>query len=110
MARRAKEAERGRSADRPVVARWRRRRDVAAVLAILVPGLGHVYAGRPRAGLAWLLAIALGDWILLLPGVVLHALSVWSADRTARIAGEVADAAVDPDGGAERPRRLAASA
>ena len=73
--------------DRPVVARWRTRRDVAAVLAILVPGLGHVYAGRPRAGLVWFLAIALGDWLLLLPGVVLHALSIWSADRTARLAG-----------------------
>ena len=85
-ARRAKKADRERSPERPVVAPWRRRRNVAALLAILVPGLGHVYAGRPRAGLYWFLAIALGDWILLIPGVVLHALSVWSADRTARLA------------------------
>jgi hypothetical protein len=107
---REKDGRGDRSKDRPVVSRWRTRRDVAAVLAILVPGLGHVYAGRPRAGLAWFFAVALGDWILLLPGVVLHAVSVWSADRTARIAAEGAGPAAAPDGGAERPRPLAAGA
>ncbi len=63
--------------------RRRRSPDVAVVLAILVPGLGHLYAGRLRAGGLWLVAILLGYWAVLLPGVVLHILSVGSAQRAA---------------------------
>lgn len=63
--------------------RRRRSPDVAAVLAILVPGLGHLYAGRLRAGVLWLVAILLGYWAVLLPGVVLHVLSIGSAQRAA---------------------------
>lgn len=66
--------------------RRRPHRDVAAVLAVLVPGLGHVYAGRLRAGALWFLAVAVGYWAVLLPGVVLHAISIWSADRIAAAA------------------------
>ncbi len=68
--------------------RRRPHRDVAAVLAVLVPGLGHVYAGRLRAGVIWFLAVALGYWAVLLPGIVLHAISIWSADRIAAAASE----------------------
>ena len=32
---------------------------VAAVLAVLIPGLGHVYVGRLLAGAVWFLAISL---------------------------------------------------
>jgi hypothetical protein len=59
----------------------RRSRDGAAILAILVPGAGHAYAGRYRAAVIWLLAILLGYWAIFLPGAVLHAISVWSAHR-----------------------------
>ncbi len=68
--------------------RRRPHRDVAAVLAVLVPGLGHVYAGRLRAGVIWFLAVALGYWAVLLPGIVLHAISIWSAERIAAAASE----------------------
>jgi hypothetical protein len=60
--------------------------ELAAVLAILVPGLGHARAGRFRAAAAWWLAIVLGYWLVFFPGVVLHALSVWSAYRAAAAA------------------------
>lgn len=66
--------------------RRRPHRDVTAVLAVLVPGLGHVYAGRLRAGAIWFLVVALGYWAVLLPGVVLHAISIWAADRIAATA------------------------
>ena len=59
----------------------RRRPLLAAVLAILIPGAGHLYAGRLRAAAAWCGAILLGYWAVFLPGAVLHALSVWSAYR-----------------------------
>ena len=64
-----------------VRSRRRLHRDVAAILAVLVPGLGHVYVGRLRAGAIWFLAVVLGYWAILLPGVLLHAISIWSADR-----------------------------
>lgn len=66
-----------------VRSRRRPHRDVTAILAVLVPGLGHVYLGRLRAGALWFLAIAVGYWAVMLPGVVLHAISIWSADRIA---------------------------
>ncbi|MBJ19641.1 MAG: hypothetical protein GY910_10065 [bacterium] len=60
---------------------------VAAVLAILLPGLGHVYAGRLGAAAIWFLAISFGYWAILVPGLLLHAISVWSAYRAAEEAG-----------------------
>jgi len=69
------------------------RRDLAAVLAVVVPGLGHLVAGRPRAAAVWLGLIVLGYWLVFFPGVVLHALSIWSADR----AGAAVDAGAAPD-------------
>ena len=71
-----------------VRSRRRPHRDVAAVLAVLIPGLGHVYLGRLRAGALWFLAIVLGYWAVLLPGVVLHVISIWAADRIAARDGE----------------------
>lgn len=74
-------------ADRaPAVPPRRRRRpspDVATLLAILVPGLGHLWVGRWRAAWSWLFAVLLGYWAILLPGVVLHVLSIVSARRAA---------------------------
>ncbi len=66
--------------------RRRPHRDVAAILAVLVPGLGHVYVGRLRVGAIWFVAVVLGYWAVLLPGVLLHVISIWSADRIAAAA------------------------
>lgn len=56
---------------------------IAAVLAVLLPGLGHVYCGRLLAGAVWFLAVSFGYWAILVPGIVLHAICVWSAYRAA---------------------------
>ena len=57
---------------------------VAAVLSVLIPGLGQVYVGRLGAGAAWFLATGFCYWAILLPGFLVHALCVWSAYESAR--------------------------
>jgi hypothetical protein len=57
---------------------------IAAVLSVLLPGLGHVYSGRLLGGLVWFLAAGFGYWAVLVPGFLIHALSVWFAYQTAR--------------------------
>jgi len=52
---------------------------IAAVLAVLLPGLGHVYVGRLLAAAVWFLAISFAYWAILVPGFLLHAISIWSA-------------------------------
>lgn len=56
---------------------------VAAVLAVLLPGLGHVYVGRLFAAAVWFAVISFGYWAILVPGLLLHAISIWSAYRSA---------------------------
>lgn len=68
---------------RPGRAAWLRSPDLVAVLAILVPGLGHLALGRPRAGLGWLAATLVGYWAVFFPGAILHACSVLAAYRGA---------------------------
>ena len=60
---------------------------VAAVLAVLIPGLGHVYVGRLLAGAGWFLAISLAYWAIIVPGFLLHAISIWTAYQLAEQAG-----------------------
>jgi len=57
---------------------------IAAVLSVLIPGLGHVYSGRLLAGALWFLATGFFYWAILLPGFLCHAFSVWSAYRAAK--------------------------
>lgn len=54
---------------------------VAAVLSVLIPGLGQVYGGRLLAGGIWFLATSFCYWAILLPGFLVHALCIWSAWR-----------------------------
>jgi TM2 domain-containing membrane protein YozV len=56
---------------------------IAAVLSVLLPGLGQVYSGRLLAGGIWFLATAAGYSLVLVPGFLIHALSIWSAYRSA---------------------------
>jgi TM2 domain-containing membrane protein YozV len=58
---------------------------IAAVLSVLLPGLGQVYAGRLLAGGLWFLATGLAYWAVLLPGFLIHALCIWSAYRSAKL-------------------------
>jgi TM2 domain-containing membrane protein YozV len=57
---------------------------IAAVLSVLLPGLGQVYCGRLGAGALWLVATTFCYWAVLLPGFLVHALCVWSAYQGAK--------------------------
>ena len=57
---------------------------LAAVLSVVVPGLGHVYAGRLGAGLLWFLAASFGYWAILVPGFAIHIASVYFAYQAAK--------------------------
>jgi len=52
---------------------------VAAALSLVVPGAGHLYAGRPLAAVLWFMVVSLGYLLLIVPGVVLHILCIASA-------------------------------
>jgi hypothetical protein len=72
----------------PPVQRWSP--GLAAVLSVLVPGLGQVYKGQIINGVVWFILVGLGYVALVLPGLVLHFLCVvgaasgnpWSPGRT----------------------------
>jgi TM2 domain-containing membrane protein YozV len=57
---------------------------VAAVLSVLIPGLGQVYTGRLGAGALWFLGTGFAYWAILIPGFLVHAVCVWSAYESAR--------------------------
>ena len=57
---------------------------IAAVLSVLIPGLGQVYAGRLWAGALWFLGTGFAYWAVLFPGFLVHALCIWSAYDSAR--------------------------
>ncbi|HEY4058621.1 MAG TPA: hypothetical protein VGM39_18540 [Kofleriaceae bacterium] len=44
---------------------------LAALLSLVIPGAGQLYAGRPLAAALWLIFVAAG-YVLFLPGVLLH--------------------------------------
>ena len=54
----------------------------AAALSMLIPGAGHLYAGRIASAVLWFLVVSLG-YVLLLPGLVLHLFNIASAAATA---------------------------
>ncbi len=56
---------------------------VAAVLSVLIPGLGQLYSGRLLAGGVWFLATVASYSAILLPGFLVHAFCVWTAYRSA---------------------------
>jgi TM2 domain-containing membrane protein YozV len=57
---------------------------LAAVLSVVIPGLGHIYAGRLGAGFVWFLASAFGYWAILVPGFLIHVASVYFAYQAAK--------------------------
>jgi len=69
---------------RDVVVRKAPTPGVAAVLSVLIPGLGQVYAGRLIPGAIWFLATMVSYSAVLLPGFLVHAFCVWSAYSGAR--------------------------
>jgi hypothetical protein len=57
---------------------------ISAVLSVLMPGLGQVYAGRLLAGAIWFLCTAAAYSLILVPGFLVHTVCVWSAYASAR--------------------------
>jgi len=55
----------------------------AAILSIIVPGAGQLYSGRPMSAIAWFVLVSMGYLLLIVPGVMLHALCVASAASAA---------------------------
>ena len=55
----------------------------AAVLSMIVPGAGQLYAGRPLSGVAWFALVTMGYLLLVIPGVLLHILCIASAASAA---------------------------
>lgn len=45
---------------------------VAAILSLLIPGLGQLYKGQILNGVVWFLVVAMGYAALIVPGVILH--------------------------------------
>lgn len=56
---------------------------IAAALTICVPGAGHLYAGRVLAAVMWFFVVSAG-YVLILPGLILHLVSIASAANAAR--------------------------
>jgi len=53
---------------------------IAAVLAAIFPGAGHLYAGRYAAAILWFVAITAG-YFLIVPGMIMQLASMFSAAR-----------------------------
>lgn len=52
---------------------------VAAVLSLLLPGLGQLYKGSIGSGIAWFVFTAIGYFMLIIPGLFVHLFCVISA-------------------------------
>jgi hypothetical protein len=61
----------------------------AVLLSVLVPGAGHIYAGRSGAGVAWMATTLAGYACCLLPGLFLHGLCLVSAAHTRELHQDV---------------------
>jgi hypothetical protein len=57
----------------------------AVLLSVLVPGAGHIYAGRSGAGVAWMATTLAGYACCLLPGLFLHGLCLVSAAHSREV-------------------------
>lgn len=57
---------------------------IAAVLSVLLPGLGQVYAGNLLSGALWFVATGFCYWAVLLPGFLAHAFCIYFAYRAAK--------------------------
>ena len=52
---------------------------VAAVLSLIIPGAGQIYKGDVGVGLLWLLAVVIGYFMMVIPGLLLHLICIVNA-------------------------------
>lgn len=51
----------------------------AAVLSLFIPGAGQMYKGRVGQGIAWMIFTVIGYCALIIPGLILHLICIFSA-------------------------------
>jgi TM2 domain-containing membrane protein YozV len=52
---------------------------IAAVLSLVIPGVGQMYKGQVANGIAWLIFVVGGYLLFVIPGVILHLLCILGA-------------------------------
>lgn len=52
---------------------------IAAVLSLVIPGAGQMYKGQVGNGIVWLICVAIGYMLLVVPGLILHLLCILGA-------------------------------
>ena len=52
---------------------------IAALLSLVIPGAGQIYKGKVVIGLLWLVIVVVGYFLLLVPGIILHAICIITA-------------------------------
>jgi TM2 domain-containing membrane protein YozV len=57
---------------------------MAGFCAFICPGLGHLIVGKPFQALLWLVLIVAGYIMFIVPGVILHIISIVDAARAGR--------------------------
>jgi hypothetical protein len=51
----------------------------AAFLSFLIPGWGQIRRGKTKVGFIWMLAVLVGYFLMILPGLILHLLNILDA-------------------------------
>mgnify|MGYP005862064849 CR=1 FL=1 len=54
---------------------------IAALLSLIIPGGGQMYKGQVIGGLVWFIAVLVGYFIFIVPGLLLHLICIISAAR-----------------------------
>jgi TM2 domain-containing membrane protein YozV len=57
---------------------------MAGLCAFLFPGLGHLILGKPFQALLWCVGIFVGYLCLIVPGIILHIISIVDAAKQDR--------------------------
>ncbi len=57
---------------------------MAGLCAFLFPGLGHLILGKPFQALLWCVLIFAGYFLFIIPGIILHIISIIDAARAGR--------------------------
>lgn len=52
---------------------------VAALLSFFIPGAGQMYKGDVGTGIVWMIVVVSGYLMLIIPGVILHLICVFTA-------------------------------
>lgn len=57
---------------------------MAGFCAFICPGLGHLVVGKPFQAILWFVLIVAGYFLFVVPGIVLHFISILDAARQSK--------------------------